>query len=71
MGPDIDKLGKIYNYIKDKHEHVITLSKMKQSLKALRLREGGGPDGLSARLLNHISKSVPNLIIGAMQEINT
>ena len=44
---------------------------MKQSLKALRLGAGGRPDELSARLLNHISKAVPNLVLGAMQEITT
>ena len=44
---------------------------MKQSLKALRLGTGRGPDGLYARLLNHINKVVPNLLLETMQEVTT
>ena len=47
------------------------MSEMKQSIKALGLGTGCGPDGLPARLLNNISKAVPNLILGAMQEVTT
>ena len=35
----------------------------------LRLESGGGPDGLSARLLNLLSKALPNLVVGVIQEI--
>ena len=44
---------------------------MKQSLKALRLRSDREPDILSTKLLNHISKAIPNLVLGAMQEVTT
>ena len=44
---------------------------MKQRLKALGHRAGGRPESLSTRLLNNIAKVVPNLTLGAMQEIMT
>ena len=42
---------------------------MKQGLKALRIASARGPDGLSSRLLNHLAKLLPDLMLGAMQEI--
>ena len=69
MGNGIDKLGKIKNSRKDKLEHDVRISEMMQSLKALRLGAGGGPDRLSAILLSHMSKAVPNLVLGAMQGV--
>ena len=47
------------------------MTEMKQGLKALRIESSGGPDGLSARLLNHLIKLVCNLNLGAMNEILT
>ena len=42
---------------------------MKQGLKALRLGASGGPDGMTARLLNYIAKIIENLVLSALQEI--
>ena len=33
------------------------------------LGASGGPDGMAARLLNHISKLLPNLVLAAIKEI--
>ena len=50
-------------------KEAISMTKMKQGLRALRLESSGGPDDLSARLLNHFPKILLNLVLGAMQEI--
>ena len=47
----------------------IAITEMKQWFRALILGSSGHPDGLSARLLNHLAKTMPVLILGAMQEI--
>ena len=69
LGPDIDRLGKITNDIKDELGNEITMTEMRQGLKALKLTSRGNPDGISSRLLNYLANILPNLVLGAMHEI--
>ena len=66
---DIDKVCKINLDKINRLKEDISIIEMKQGLRALRLRASGGPDGMTARLLNYIAKFLPNLVLGAMQEV--
>merc|ERR1712112_575134 len=69
LGQDRDRLGKISDHIKEDLHNELTMSEMRQSLKALKLTSRGGPDGISSRLLNFLAKILPNLVLGVMHEV--
>ena len=69
LGNEKEKIGSINMENMNRLKEDITITEMKQGIRALRLGSSGGPDGNSARLLNHLAKVIPNLILEAMQEI--
>ena len=69
VGDDKGRIGKIYMENMNRIKEDITITEMKQGLRALQLESLGGPDGLSAMLLNHLAQILPNLVLGGMQEI--
>ena len=66
---DIDKIGKINDQNIERLKEDINITEMSQEQRALRLKASGGPDGITARLLNHIAKIIPYLVLGLLQEI--
>ena len=69
LNVDKNKLGKITEKMKSDLSNNLTTTEMRQGLRALKLTSKGGPDGISSGLLNYLVKILPNLILGAMQEV--
>ena len=65
----MERIGKINSDNINMLKEDISMIEMKQGLRALRVEPWGGPDGMNARLLNYIAKFLPNLVLGAKQEI--